>query len=195
MTQAHATRQPNRPAPGNDGTAPVCPALTRLIDLLETLYLLQRVPAWETILTKRVVRRPKVTLLDTGLASRLVNATTASLGPGAPGSTVGHLFEAFAATELRRQREWSHLRPSISHYRVHEAEEVDLILETGDGRVVGIEVKASAAVNARDSGHLATLRDRLGNRFVGGVLLHTRRTSAPLGDRITAAPLHVLWTA
>lgn len=169
--------------------------LTRLIDLLETLYLVQRVPAWGTNLSKRVIQRPKAMLLDTGLAARLVNASTASLGPGVTGAPVGHLFEAFVATELRRQREWANVRPTISHYRVHQAEEVDLVLETGDGRVVGIEVKASGAVNARDSRHLMTLRDKLGTRFVGGVLLHTRRTSAPFGDRVAAAPLDVLWRA
>lgn len=169
--------------------------LTRLIDLLETLYLVQRVPAWATNLSKRVVQRPKAMLLDTGLAARLVNATTASLGPGVSGGPVGHLFETFVATELRRQREWSDLRPTISHYRVHQAEEVDLVLETGDGRVVGVEVKASATVNGHDARHLTTLRDKLGNRFVGGLLLHTGRTAAPFGDRITAAPLDTLWTA
>lgn len=169
--------------------------LTRLIDLLETLYLVQRVPAWETNQSKRLVRRPKAILLDTGLAARLVNTTTASLGPGSADPSVGHLFEAFAATELRRQREWSEARPTISHYRVHQAEEVDLVMETGDGRVVGIEVKASGMVNGRDTRHLATLRDKLGTRFIGGILLHTGRNSAPFGDRIAAVPLDILWTA
>ncbi len=50
-------------------------------------------------------------------------------------------------------------------------------------------------MNARDARHLMTLRDKLGTRFVGGVLLHTGRTSAPFGDRVTAAPLDVLWRA
>lgn len=169
--------------------------LGRLIGLLETLYLVQRVPAWATNLSKRVVQRPKAMLLDTGLAARLVNATTASLGPGIGGAAVGHLFEAFVATELRRQREWSDLRPTISHYRVPQSEEVDLILEAGDGRVVGIEVKASASVTARDARHLAALRDKLGERFVAGIVLHTGRTAAPFGDRITAAPLDALWAS
>lgn len=168
--------------------------ITRLVELLETMYLVQRVPAWEANLSKRMVKRPKVMLLDTGLAARLINATTASLGPGASNSPVGHLFEAFVATELRRQREWSRSHPMISHYRVHQAEEVDLILETGDGRIVAIEVKASGMVNSRDVRHLATLRDKLGSRFVGGFVLHTGRSAAPFGDRITAAPLDVLWS-
>lgn len=167
--------------------------IARLIDLLETMYLIQRVPAWATNLTKRMVKRPKAMLLDTGLAARLVNATTASLGPGASNSPIGHLFEAFVATELRRQREWSETHPELSHYRVHQAEEVDLILETGDGRIVGIEVRTSGMVKSRDARHLATLRDKLGRRFVGGFVLHTGRSAAPFGDRIAAAPLDVLW--
>lgn len=169
--------------------------LTRHIDLLETLYLTQRIPAWSTNLAKRVVQRPKTALLDMGLAARLLNVTTALLGPTTASAHVGQLVEAFVACELRRQREWSDLRPAINHYRVHSSEEVDLILESGDGRVVGIEVKASASVNAHDARHLATLRDKLGERFVGGFLLHTGQTVASFGDRITAAPIDVIWTA
>ncbi|MDR1834131.1 MAG: DUF4143 domain-containing protein, partial [Propionibacteriaceae bacterium] len=71
----------------------------------------------------------------------------------------------------------------------------DLILEAGDGRVVGIEVKATASVTARDTRHLATLRDKLGSRFASGLLLHTGRTAAPFGDRIAAIPLDILWNA
>ena len=60
---------------------------TRLIDLLETLYLVPRAPGWATNLSKRVVRTRKAMLLDTGSGARLVNATTASLGPGTGGDT------------------------------------------------------------------------------------------------------------
>jgi len=169
--------------------------LTRLVDVLETLYLVQRIPAWATNFSQRVVRRPKAMLVDTGLAARLVNATTASLGPGAGSASVGHLFEAFVATELARQREWSDLRPTINHYRAHQAEEVDLVLEAGDGRIVGIEVKASGVVNAGDARHLKTLQQKSGDRFAGGIVLYTGRTAVPFGDRITAAPLDILWTA
>jgi hypothetical protein len=70
------------------------------LELLETLFLIQRLPAWSTNLSKRVVSRPKVALLDTGLAARLVNVSAAGA-------------------------------------------EVDLVLETDDGRVAGIEVKAT----------------------------------------------------
>ncbi len=165
------------------------------VQLLETLYLIQRIPAWSTNLTKRVVSRPKVALLDTGLAARLIGVSAAGAGPAAQGEIAGHLLEGFVAGELRRQQGWSENQVRISHYRDHAGDEVDLILETEDGRIAGLEVKATATVKANDAKWLARLRDRLGERFLGGLVLHTGSSSGPLGDRIAAAPIDVLWTA
>lgn len=169
--------------------------LAPYVELLETLFLIQRIPAWSTNLTKRVVSRPKVSLLDTGLAARLVNVSAAGASPEISGDLAGNLLEAFVAGEIRRQLGWNEEPVRISHYRDQVAGEVDLILETPDGRIAGIEVKAAAAPASKDIKWLAHLRDKLGNRFVAGVVLHTGMTSAPFGDRIAAAPIDVLWTA
>lgn len=56
-------------------------------------------------------------------------------------------------------------------------------------------MKATASVGRNDGKWLAKLRDRLGARFTGGVVLHTGRSSGPLGDKIAAVPLDILWTA
>ncbi|WP_278236129.1 ATP-binding protein [Isoptericola sp. AK164] len=167
--------------------------LTRQLDLLETLYLVHRVPAWSTNLSKRVVARPKSMLLDSGLAARLINVTTDGLAPGAHGNVAGHLLEAFVSAEIRRHQGWADESFRISHYRDRAGGEVDLILETGDGRVAGLEIKATARVTGGDSRWLTRLRDHLGKRFVAGIVLHTGPTSAPLGDRLAAVPLDVLW--
>ncbi len=50
------------------------------LDLLETLFLIQRIPAWHNKTSRRLVSRPKIALLDTGLAARLAGVTA---GPGA----------------------------------------------------------------------------------------------------------------
>ncbi|MFY9264847.1 MAG: ATP-binding protein [Solirubrobacterales bacterium] len=170
-------------------------SLTRLIDLLEALYLVQRIPAWSTNLSKRVVSRPKAALLDTGLAARLINISATGAAPPNYAEAAGHILEGFVAGEIRRQRGWANETVRISHFRDRSAGEVDLILETADGRVAGIEVKATATVTAADTRWLAGLRDRLGARFSGGVVLHSGSASVPFGDRITAAPIDILWTA
>lgn len=80
------------------------------------------------------------------------------------------------------------------HYRDSRGLEVDLIVEAPDGRVVGIETKAAATVQSRDTVGLAVLRDRLGERFVGGYVLYTGDRTHAVGDRLTALPLEALWT-
>jgi predicted AAA+ superfamily ATPase len=170
-------------------------SLARLLGLLETLYLVQRIPAWSTNLSKRVVSRPKAAILDSGLAARLVNVTAETVAPGMSGNHAGHLLEGFVAGELRRQLGWSRERVRISHYRDRTGAEVDFILETDDGRVAGIEVKASATVTASDTRWLGGLAERLGPRFVGGLVLYSGGVPVPFGERVTAVPLDVLWTA
>lgn len=169
-------------------------SLLRLIDLLETLYLIQRIPAWSTNLSKRAVSRPKASLLDTGLAARLLNISATGARPGAYPEAAGHLLEGFVTSEIRRQRAWAEETVHISHYRDRAAGEVDLILETPDGRVAGIEVKAASRVARADNKWLSQLRDKLGKRFVGGLILHTGMSATPFGDRIAAVPIDTLWT-
>lgn len=45
----------------------------------------------------------------------------------------------------------------------------------------------------REVRHLAKLRDRLGDRFVAGVVLTTGPTALSLGERLLALPISVLW--
>jgi predicted AAA+ superfamily ATPase len=103
------------------------------------------------------------------------------------------LLEGFVAGEIRRQMTWSYEMVELSHCRDQNAGEVDLTLETPDGRVVGIEVKATSTPGHRDAKGLIYLRDSLGSRFISGIILHTGSSSALFGDRITALPLDALW--
>ncbi len=63
-----------------------------------------------------------------------------------------------------------------------------------EGFVVGIEVKSSAGPRAGDFKGLQYLRARLGERFVAGIVLHTRERPLPFGDRLWALPISTLWT-
>lgn len=59
--------------------------------------------------------------------------------------------------------------------------------------MLGIEIKATSAPDARDARHLAWLRDQLGSRFLGGIVLHTGPRVFGLTERIVAAPISSLW--
>ncbi len=81
----------------------------------------------------------------------------------------------------------------IARVRDQNAGEVDLVLETPDGRVAGIEVKARATPSRKDFKGLSFLREKLGKRFIAGVVLHTGTTGGSFGDRLAAAPMDALW--
>ena len=69
---------------------------------------------------------------------------------------------------------------------------VDSGPEFGIG-IVGVEIKASAAPSSADAAHLSFVRDRLGDRFLGGAVLHTGPRAFVLSDRILALPICALW--
>lgn len=168
-------------------------SLDAYLRVLEGLHLVHTLPAWGRNLTSRVTDRPKVALLDTGLAARLAHVTPAALAPGIASDVAGGLTEAFVAGELRRQLAGSDALPVLSHFRDRNGLEVDLVLADGQGGIAGIEVKAAVTVRASDFRGLTGLRDRLGARFRAGVVLHTGPRALPFGDRLTALPLSALW--
>jgi uncharacterized protein len=161
--------------------------------VLESLYLLDRVPAWWSNRLLRLVKRPKRYIVDPALA-----VSAARLDPAdvlLDGDLLGRMLDTFVAAQLRpevalrRRARMYHLRTGAGR------QEVDLLLDLGGGRVVGIEVKAGAAATSRDARHLAWLRDGLGERFVRGMVLHTGPAPFELGDRLWALPISALWTA
>ena len=81
----------------------------------------------------------------------------------------------------------------MGHYRDKDHDEVDLVIETGDGALVGIEVKASATANAGDFKGLRKLADACGDDFKLGLLLYDGEREVPFGDRLFAAPISCLW--
>jgi len=74
-----------------------------------------------------------------------------------------------------------------------ESSEVDLIGELSADSVVAIEIKATAAPGPSDARHLVWLRDRLGERFLAGAVLHTGPQPFQLNERIFALPICTLW--
>jgi predicted AAA+ superfamily ATPase len=160
---------------------------------LEQLFLLVRLPAWHANLGHRVIRSPKVHVTDTGMLCALIGVDVRRLVE--EGELAGSVFETFAVTELIRQASAGDLAAQISfhHYRDQKGNEVDLIAERSDGEIVGIEVKATASPRPRDAAGLKLLRDKLGDRFRHGFLLHLGPTQIPLGDRISAVPLATVW--
>jgi predicted AAA+ superfamily ATPase len=165
--------------------------LTRYLELLSSVFLIKTIPAWASNLTQRAVGTAKLAFVDTGIACHLIGQDANSLGE--PGGAAGQMMENFVAMELARQLTWSSQRARLYHYRTKDKAEVDVVIETPDGRVIGIEVKAGATVRTEDLTGLRQLAGLLGDRFVAGFVLYTGQQTLPFGAKLRALPLDALW--
>jgi uncharacterized protein len=163
--------------------------------LLEDLFLVVRLPAWGKTLRSRVSVRPKVHVVDSGLAARLLRITPIKLATLDPAvlTEFGHLLETFVVGEFRKQASWLDEPVTLGHWRTSDGAEVDLVAEFDDGQVVAFEVKASERATAPAFAGLQQLRDALGPRFRAGVVLTTGRRSYTYADRLHVMPIDRLW--
>lgn len=163
------------------------PTVRRYIQILETIYLIQLIPAWSSGATNRVLRAPKLVFVDSGLANYLQT-------PGGAGQG-GGLMENFVIGELARQLTWAETSANLFHYHDREDREVDAVLEDSTGRIVGIEVKSAQTVRPEDLHGLRYLKQKLGSRLHAGYVLYCGDESLSFGDRIGCLPISALWTA
>lgn len=166
------------------------------VRLLEDLFLIERLPAWGKTLRARAAASPKVHVIDTGVAARLMRIKPAKLATLDPTALAefGHLLETFVVGELRKQVSWLDERASTGHWRTHDGDEVDYVIEFDDGQVMAFEVKANERVSGADLKGLRTLRDALGDRFIAGVAFCTGLRSFTFEDRIHIMPVDRIWT-
>ena len=81
----------------------------------------------------------------------------------------------------------------VFHFRDAKGAEVDFVLESERGHVVGVEVKAARTVDASDFRGLRKLRDVAGDRFARGIVLHPCSRARSFGDGLEAWPISSLW--
>jgi predicted AAA+ superfamily ATPase len=168
--------------------------LNRYLSLLETVFLIHRLPAWSANVGKRLVKAPKLHLVDTGLAAHLLGLDDAGIASSP--QALGALLETFVVTELLKDLGWAETRARLYHFRsTNGRREVDIVIEDQRGRVVGIEVRATSSPGRSDFEGLRSLQELAGERFLRGVVLHLGGAAVPFSERLEAAPLSSLWTA
>lgn len=166
------------------------------IGLLESVFLLHRLEPFTRSATNRAIRSAKVHAVDTGLAAYLAGLTERKLSARVPATLTqfGHLVETFAVNELMKQAGWARQEVEFSHFRTRDQQEVDLVIETFDGSVAAVQIKASGTVADQDFAGMRILREKLGSSFVGGVVVNLGQRSYSYEDRLHVLPLEKLWT-
>lgn len=167
--------------------------VTSYLDLLTSVGLVTMLSPWTPNLTKREIGRPKICVTDSALAMRLARVSAEQFTTLPYSESFGSYLEAFVGVELLRQKAWSGEDYEIFHYRSRSEDEVDIVIELADGSVIGIEVKASISFSAKQFSGLKRMRDRLGDRFIAGIVLNTGQSGYRFADRLYGAPVSALW--
>jgi uncharacterized protein len=161
---------------GRDAALPQ-PTVHRYLNLLETSYLLVRVSAFARNRTKRLIKSPKLYWGDTGVAMHLAGVKD----PGGP------QLENLVLNDLLAWRDAETDRVEIHYWRTATGDEVDFVVEAG-GRLVPIEVKATARPRLADAAGLRVFRAEYGRLARPGLLLHAGQALEWLAPGILAVP-------
>ena len=161
--------------------------------LLEGLLVTERLPAWSTNRLNRLIRLPKRYLLDPAFVGPLLGVDVRAVMRD--GDLLGRLLDTFVVAQLRAECVLSELSPQLFHLRdANGRHEVDVVAELRDGRVVGVEIKASAAPVPADGRHLRWLAEAIGDKFALGIVFHTGPRVRRLEEGIWALPICALWS-
>jgi len=115
------------------------------LSILEACYLIHFVRPHSANFGKRLVKMPKVYMMDVGLAASLIGIQDAAQAQTHP--LRGALFETLVVNELLKNRMNAGLREPLHFWRDHIGTEVDVILERG-GEIAAVEIKSGLTVAA-----------------------------------------------
>lgn len=175
-------------------------------EVLERLWILDAVPGWLPSRNHlaRLTQAPKHHLADPALAARLLGIDEGALLHGAAemsplakaftprdGTFFGQLFESLVTLSVRVCASAAEAR--VYHLRTRDGrQEVDLIVERGDHRLVAIETKLSATVTDADVRHLLWLREQLGDDVLDTVIVCTGQHAYRRPDGVGVVPAVLL---
>ena len=162
------------------------PTVHRYLNLMETSYVIQRIPAYAVNRSSRVIKTPKLYYADTALALAAAGIHAAEELERA--NMAGPLWETLVVNDLMAWRETVDPKPEILHWRTTQNDEVDFVIERG-GKVFPIEVKSAERAKLDDAKHIQKFLKEYGKTAPHGFVLYNGSKLEEIADRIWAVPL------
>jgi len=185
LAAALTAQEVNRSKLGRDiGVTPQTAG--RWLDMLEATFQWYTVSPWFGNTVKRISRKPKGYLADSGLVCAALRISSPAALADHP--SLGAIFETAVVAEIRKLVSVLPSKPILHHWRSHGGAEVDLILER-DGVLHPIEIKASSRPSPKDARGLRAFRETYPDaRIAPGLVLCPGESMARLSEDDTAVP-------
>jgi predicted AAA+ superfamily ATPase len=169
------------------------PTVSEWLHVLEITGQIILVPPYFENFGKRLIKSPKVYVMDSGLTCHLLGVRTQAELNRSP--FLGPLFEGFVASEILKHQTNRGRRRELYHFRDQQGLEVDFLFPDDKGGVWMVECKAAKTVQPASTGPLQSLRRSMGDRVaVRASVVHQRSTTAPpmraLAPAVEALDLH-----
>ena len=155
--------------------------------ILEHSYQWLELPPYHGNTIKRISRKPKGFIRDTGLACYLMGISSPEALSAHP--FFGNLFESWVACWLSRLAGQLPTPPLFYHWRSAGGAEVDIVMER-DGFLYPVEVKCKTTLSRHDSRGIRAFRETYGNKVKRGIIIYAGRECMPVSDVAIAVP----WT-
>ena len=157
----------------------------RYRNLLENMFVTQRVFPWFKNTGKRFTKSTKNYFTDTQMLFHVLGYTPVSLKEQAP-TSFGHIVENFVFSELLKNKEDS---IKLYHLRTQDNKEVDFILEKNNQDLVGIEVKSKSNITDKDFDGLKFLKQITGSSFKCGIVLYLGKITSSFSSDMYAVSM------
>lgn len=162
------------------------------IGVLEATGLVFLLHSWSSNPTKRVVKRPKLHFMDTGLACHL--ARIADPSTLFASRQAGHFFESWVVGQIVRSYQTAGLDPSnyLYFYRDDAMREIDLLISRS-GKLHPVEIKMSSNPGG-DAMKDFSVIDEMGIERAPGCVLSLSQNVVPVRDRGFIVNVSELWS-
>lgn len=157
-----------------------------VLEASNIIYLLQ--PYYETSLTKRIIKRPKIYFRDTGLACHL--AKLADSKNLAISHFSGHFVETYVINEIIKSYENTGTYAEFYYYRDSEQNEVDLIIQV-DGEITLVEIKSGMNFTNNNIKSFKAL-EKTNYKIAKSCIICLNESIYKINDNIYALPISVI---
>lgn len=131
------------------------PTVKTWLSLLETSSLVFLLPPYHAHFGRRVIKSPKIYMMDTGLVCYLTGLQTPEHVLGSPMS--GALFETAVVSNFKKKADIFAQAPNLYFWRVVSGMEVDMILDVA-GVLTPVEIKLTSTITPHHIVHLNNWR-------------------------------------
>ena len=161
------------------------PTIKSYFQIANGTFVWRLIESWQKNIKKRIIKKPKGPLQDTGLINYILGINSINNLQGH--SLFGRIWESFVIEELLKGFNNNLITVKPYYYRTRNQAEIDLILE-GDFGILPIEIKSGTLTTSKQ---IATLKSFIKEQNLPlGIIINNSLNPTPtfLSDKILQIP-------